>query len=278
MTPSLKHILGIIGTALTAVLTIWFGPTVAANPDVSAQIAQSIVVALVLFLPAAKMSLVEKSFTALAGTIISIMVAIAAKIPQGSAWATIVPIGFAVVTDLQSAWNGGDPTKKVSINPLGGSKTICFVALVIGSFWISSPARAQVPNDVAPPISFCIGQTATCVKPDFNLQTINYDLTAKKWSGGVTAIAVGYELLFYSDQPWASGIAVHGAVQFDQQTPSFFALTPTLVIMKYFELGATFSFLDGSIGKAITAGLGIPFDIVTGQSMQARIAALREVQ
>lgn len=136
-------------------------------------------------------------------------------------------------------------------------------------------AQAQTPNDVAPPISFCIGQTATCVMPDLNLQAVNYDLTAKKWSGGVTVIGVGYELLFYSDQPWASGIALHGAGQFTQTGPSYFALTPTLVVAKYFEIGGTFALMDGSIGKSITLGLGVPWDLLTGRTMAARMAAAR---
>jgi hypothetical protein len=279
MTPSLKHIIGIIGTGLTTILAIWFGPAVPANPDLAAQIAQTLIVALALFLPAAKMSVVEKCFTAVAGTLATVLFFVAAKIPSGSAWATVVPVIVAVVTDLKTAWNDGDLGQglrpNITINPLGGGKTACFVALALGSLFVASPARAQAPNVVAPPISFCIGATATCVMPDFNLQTINYDLDAKKWSGGVTAIAVGYELLFFSDQPWASGVALHGAVQFNQQAPSFLALTPTLVILKYFELGATISFLDGSIGKAVTAGIGIPFDVVTGEPMYVRIAAQR---
>ena len=281
MSKSLQHILGIIGTGLTTVLTIWFGPTVSATPDLAAQIAQTLVVALALFLPAAKMTLIEKGFTTVAGTLLTVLFFIAAKIPSGTAWATAIPLAVAVITDLKTAWNNGDPSGPVSINPLGGSKTACFIVLALGGLLFSSPARAQTPNDVAPPISFCIGQTATCVMPDFNIQAINYDLTAKKWVGGVTTIGIGYELLFYSDQPWASGFALHGAGQFAQSGstgPSFFAITPTIVLLRYFELGATFSLMDGSIGKSITGGLGIPFDIVTGQAMHVRIATMRGAQ
>jgi hypothetical protein len=155
-------------------------------------------------------------------------------------------------------------------------KTCISVIIVCLALLFAPRAHAQItPNSVAPPISFCIGQTTTCVMPDFNLQVVNYDLTTKKWSGGVTAIGAGYELLFFSDQPWASGIALHGAGQFTQAGPNYFAITPTVVVAKYFEIGGTFTLMDGSIGKSITLGLGIPFDVVTGATMQTRLANAR---
>ena len=192
MTPSLKHIIGIIGTGLTTILAIWFGPTVPANPDLAAQIAQTLIVALALFLPAAKMSVVEKCFTAVAGTLATVLFFVAAKIPSGSAWATVIPVIVAVVTDLKTAWNDGDPTGSVTINPLGGGKTACFVALALGSLWLASPASAQEPDPI-PPTSTC-PQLAICVGK-FTIQptaALAYQIipSTGEWKQGASLIGI----------------------------------------------------------------------------------------
>ncbi|HVP24125.1 MAG TPA: hypothetical protein VMS77_09475 [Conexivisphaerales archaeon] len=158
-------------------------------------------------------------------------------------------------------------------------KTILALIVALTLLSVSTPrtcvAQDIIPNMVAPPISFCIGQTTHCVMPDFNVNTVNYDLGAKKWDAGITTIGVGYALLFYSTEAWASGLAVHAAGQWSQSKPSYFAIIPTLVIAKYFEVGAKFSFMDGSIGKAITLGLGASLDVLTGQTMRARLSSAR---
>lgn len=142
------------------------------------------------------------------------------------------------------------------------------------------PARADLAlDDVAPPLSFCFGKTSICVMPDLNLSTVNYDLDAKKWDAGVTSVGVGYMLLFASDRPYASGIALHGAGQWSQTGPSYFALVPTVVLAKYFEVGVRLSFMDGSIGKYLTLGLGANADVImswlTGKNIRERLAAKR---
>ena len=132
---------------------------------------------------------------------------------------------------------------------------------------------SPIPNLLAPPISFCFGQSTTCVMPDFTLSVVSYDLDAKKWTGEIQTIAVGYMLLFAADQPYASGIAIHGGGQFQQSGPKYFTLIPTLVIARYLEVGAAFQFADGSIGKFITLGLGAGFDLITGATMGERLKA-----
>ena len=47
-------------------------------------------------------------------------------------------------------------------------------------------------DDVSPRLSFCLGKSDHCVMPDFNLSTVNYDLSSKKWQGGVTSSALPY--------------------------------------------------------------------------------------
>lgn len=138
---------------------------------------------------------------------------------------------------------------------------------------LPSTAHSQetAPAVLTPPISFCIGRTSHCVMPDLNLNTVNYDLTTKKWDAGVTTVGVGYALIFYSDQPWGSGIAVHGAGQWNQKSsPSYFALIPTVVLARYFEIGFGLKFMDGSIGKSLTLGLGAGLDLLTGKTMATR--------
>jgi hypothetical protein len=154
--------------------------------------------------------------------------------------------------------------------------------LQIAACFIAVPAFAQTPvtfSDVAPPLSFCIGQTTTCVMPDFGLQSVNYDLKAKAWSGGITNIAAGYALLFASDQPYASGFAVHASFNFDQKAPSFFAPTFALVGFHWFEVGYTPVFMDGQIGQRLTLGVNLNAEAITtlftGKNLDARRAALQ---
>jgi len=156
----------------------------------------------------------------------------------------------------------------------------CILALTLspGLFATICTAQDVVPSTVAPPISFCVGNTTHCVMPDLNVSTINYDLGAKKWDAGVTTIGVGYELLFYSTEAWASGVALHAAGQWSQSKPSYFALIPTLVLAKYFEVGARFSLMDGSTGKAMTFGLGAGLDLLSGKTMSARVSESRAAQ
>jgi len=162
----------------------------------------------------------------------------------------------------------------ISGGPLG------LLVLIVG-LMLSSTASAEedlVPNDVAPPLSFCVGSTYHCMFPDMNLSAVNYDLSSKKWQTGVKTIAVGYEFIFYSDKPWGFGPAVHGTGQWGQ-TDSYFALTATVVLLRYFEVGGTFVLLDGRVDRFLTLGIAADADILTrlltGMSMPARLAALK---
>lgn len=143
-----------------------------------------------------------------------------------------------------------------------------------------TPSRAQVtPDKVAPPLSFCIGKTSACVMPDFNLTTVNYDLSAKKWQTGTTSLSIGYMLLLASDKPYASGIAAHVAGQWSQSQPSYLALAPTLVLLKYFEVGVTWNLMDGGDKWYVTFGIGANADtlvsLLTGKNLGDRLRAAR---
>ena len=153
------------------------------------------------------------------------------------------------------------------------------IALGLSTLLLSSPAQAAepTPSEAAPPISFCFGTSFNCVVPDFNVNTVAYDLGAKQWKAGITNIAVGYMFLYASDQPWSSGFAIHGAGQWSQGQPSYFAIVPTLVIAKYFEVGVSFIFLNGSIEKDLVLGLSANAEIITslftGKTIKERYEA-----
>jgi hypothetical protein len=159
-----------------------------------------------------------------------------------------------------------------------------FLSLVLPS--PRALAADPTPSMVAPPISFCIGQSFTCVVPDLNSSFANYDLMTKKWSGGVQTIAAGYALLFFSDQPYAIGPALHGAFNFSQEAPSDLSIVPTIVFFKYLELGINVVFLDGSIKYGMAFGLSGNFEaimtLVTGKNIGERhrvaLAASRAYQ
>ena len=156
--------------------------------------------------------------------------------------------------------------------------TSTFLTLVV-----THPAQAQTPvptpSDAAPPLSFCIGDTFTCVVPDLGVQTINYDLKAKKWAGGITGAGVGYALLFASDKPYASGFAIHASFDFSQTVPSFFAPTFSAVGFHWFEIGYTPVFMSGQIGQQLTLGVNINAESIaklfTGKNIAQRLTAKR---
>ena len=173
-----------------------------------------------------------------------------------------------------------------SAGPLRGGSgygdKIGALLVLAGSLLLGSTAWAQAPlvaNDVAPPLSFCFGASTTCVVEDFGLQAVNYDLTAKKWSGGIQAAGFGYALLFASDQPYASGFSVHATFNFSQAAPSFLAPTFAVVVAHWFEFGYTPVFYDGSIGQQLTLMIGLNAEeltsLVTGKRLGARLAAAK---
>lgn len=143
----------------------------------------------------------------------------------------------------------------------------------------ASAEDAPTTTTAAPPISFCINDSFTCVTPDFYTKFANYDLRDKKWVAGVSEIGVGYSLLFFSDQPYASGVALHGAFDLSQITPSYLSLVPTVVIAKYFEVGVNITFLDGDIKYYLTAGVAGNFEgltsLVTGKNLGERYRVLK---
>jgi hypothetical protein len=165
--------------------------------------------------------------------------------------------------------------------PLQGCEQSSRVAGV-GKCWFRSPQRGEpapvTPSTASPPLSFCISETTICVVPDVGLQTVSYDLKAKKWQGGVTAMAAGWALLFASNAPYASGVAVHASFNFGQAAPSFFAPTFSFVICRWFEAGYTPVFMDGQIGQQLTFGVNVNAEaltaLLTGQNLEARRVAL----
>lgn len=161
--------------------------------------------------------------SSVAGLLVPVAVLVSSKFAAGS---KAFIVGGYVSTFL------GDLAKVGGIAPaVDVAKKVGLVLLVSASLF-ATPAMAAdaepTSSDVAPPLSFCLPGTFHCVVPDFNLNAVNYDLGAQKWKAGVTQVGVGYALLFYSDKPWSSGIALHGAGQWSQGQSSYFALTPTL--------------------------------------------------
>jgi hypothetical protein len=151
--------------------------------------------------------------------------------------------------------------------------------LLRGNVAFAQAPVVVTPTSVAPPLSFCIGNTFTCVVPDFGLQAVNYDLKAKQWSGGITSVAAGYALLFASDKPYASGLAIHASFNFSQAAPSYFAPTFALVALHWFEAGYTPVFMNGKIGQQITLGVNLNAEAVaslfTGKNIAQRLAVQR---
>jgi hypothetical protein len=213
--------------------------------------------------------------TGLAGIVMPIVVLVHGKFDPSSQ--AFIVSGY-VTTFLGDLVKAGASLIPTSDSKSSNGPTMLAVLCLAGGMLQAATARAAepTPSDVAPPISFCLGKSFHCVLPDFNLHTAVYDLEAKKWKTGVSTVAVGYMLLFYSDQPWGSGVAVHAAGQWDQGQPSYFAIEPTMVFAKYFELGFSFVFLDGAIEKNLVIGLSANAELfmrlLTGKSLPTRLS------
>lgn len=135
-------------------------------------------------------------------------------------------------------------------------------------------SQGPLPTDVSPPLSFCIGRTTHCVLPDLGTSAVNYDLQKKRWDAGVASLGVGYALLFWSDRPWAPGIAMHASGQWGQ-AGSHLDLVPTVVVLRYLHAGATYRLADGGGGWRLTLGAGAPLDLLSGRTMRERLADAR---
>lgn len=215
----------------------------------------------------------ERAFHAafgIAGLAIPIVALASSKFAPGSEALIISGYVSTFLGDLSKT--GGVLPADLPALPKGPVAILILVGVLL------APGRifAQEPtsSDVAPPISFCLPGTYHCMVPDFALNTVNYDLGGKHWKAGVTQIGVGYAFLLYTDQPWSFGAALHGAGQWSQGQPSYFALTPTIVFFKVFEVGASFIFLDGSVEKDLTLGISANAEtimaLVTGKNIKAR--------
>jgi len=228
------------------------------------------------------LSAVSKAFhvaSAVASVVVPVVVIFHGKFAAGS---TAFIVSGYVSTFL------GDLAKTAGVLPASSSSTDqatggpVAVLLVAASLLAAPSARAAepTPNDVAPPLSFCVGDTYHCMMPDFNFSMVRYDLVAKKWDSiGITSVGVGYEFMFYSNQPWSFGPALHVAGQWGQDKPSYFGLTPTLVFFKYVELGASFDLRDGAVDKYLVAGLSGNTELltrwITGKGIEVRLGEAR---
>jgi hypothetical protein len=207
-----------------------------------------------------------------AGMVAPILVMLSSHFAPGSK--------YAIVAGFLSTFLG-DLTKTGDVQILNSLQKISILVLAATLLWPFTARSAEpTPSDESPPISFCFGTSFNCVVPDFNLNTVAYDLGTKQWKAGVTTVAVGYMFLYASDQPWSSGCALHAAGQWSQGQPSYFALVPSLVIAKYFELGMSFIFLNGSIEKDMVLGLSANAEnlvgLVTGKGIKQRYEARRQ--
>jgi hypothetical protein len=136
-------------------------------------------------------------------------------------------------------------------------------------------AAGVVPDDVSPPLSFCIGETTHCVLPDLGLRAASYDLSARRWEdAGVSDLGAGYALILWSDQPWAPGVAVHASGRWGR-SGSHLDLVPTLVLLRYVHVGATARIGDGGVRFYLTLGAGATLDLLSGRTMRERIVDAR---
>jgi hypothetical protein len=112
------------------------------------------------------------------------------------------------------------------------------------------------------------------VLPDLGTSAVSYDLRAKRWDAGASSLGVGYALLFWSDRPWAPGVALHASGRWGQ-AGSHLDLAPTIVVLRYLHAGATYRLSDGGGGWYLTLGAGASLDLLSGRTMRERLADAR---
>lgn len=287
MSTRARHILALLGTLIVPAFAAW-----QTGSDLPAKIALAVGVVLAALMRPEEIGEL-KNILATVGVIAApIMAAVLGHLTAGASVAYLATLVPAILLNLQKALGAASagalparpmgevvdlPTAKLG-KPGPGAPVVA-VLMLAGSMLWGSAARAQTPSDVAPPLSFCFGASTTCVVPDSGLQAVTYDLTAKKWNGGVQSAGIGYALLYKSDTPYASGVSVHATFNFSQSAPSFLAPTFAVVIAHYFEAGYTPVFYDGRIGQQITLMVGLNAEtlvtLLTGKRMGVRLAAAR---
>ncbi|MGA9210474.1 MAG: hypothetical protein WB347_21950 [Terriglobales bacterium] len=270
MKPRIEHIFALLASLALTVLPVWQDP----SQTLIAQLATTGATALLLFVSTTVLATYRNAILGGLALVSAVVAAVVGHFSVQSGALAVLGFVGALVTQLRTILSG-----KLPLPTPGAVKALVLALVTGGALLVPARARAQtpVPSDVAPPLSFCVGATTTCVVPDMGLSTVSYDLVNKKWAGGITQIAVGYALLFASEQQYASGFAIHAAFNFDQAAPSYFAPTFALVGFHWFEAGYTPVFYDGKIGQQLTLGVNLNAEalttLVTGKNLSQRLAA-----
>jgi hypothetical protein len=270
MKARLEHIIALLGALALTALPVWTDPT----QTFTGQLATTAAAGFFVFVSTATLASARNAILGGLAVACMILAAIKGHFTLTTGGSAVIGMALAVITQLRTILSGQLPLPPVAIKTL--------IALFVAGGALLAPARARaqtvVPTDVAPPLSFCIGTSTTCVVEDLGLTAVNYDAVNKKWSG-TSGAGFGYVLLFKADTPYASGFSVHATFNFSQSGPSFLAPTFAAVVFHWLEAGYTPVFYDGSIGHQITLMVALNAEevtsLVTGKRIGARMAARR---
>ena len=191
----------------------------------------------------------------------------------GIGWLNWVAKGLGIAALIGSRWD----VMRAKVQPLlckPSSNTPVICALILGSLLIAGTARADFNlDDVAPRVTKCWG--TTCVMPAASVNAVLFDLNTKTWQAGTTSLGAGLALLFMADSAWASGLTAHLTGVLAQEGPSFAMPTAGLVLARYFEVGYSYRFSEGSNTSYISVAGNIPWDLFTKATIPQRARAAR---
>jgi hypothetical protein len=182
---------------------------------------------------------------------------------RGSSGISIPP---QMLKDMMSDLASKGPTGPSGPSGPSAPPAACLlVGLVLASFLVGYPSTSAA-GEGDPLGGRCSDSKTVCFQPeagfDFTGIYLNGPDKGKKYLGTKSAVSAGYVLLFWADQLYATGPAVHLSANLDQASANFVGVSGGLTFCKIFH-GMVMARYEGDqvIWSAI-GGLSLQTDVI----------------
>lgn len=155
-------------------------------------------------------------------------------------------------------------------------KRLLLFAAILPLLLLATPAHAQ---DAAPFAGHCFGDgTSTCLVPELSFDVTRIRLNgpdAGSLAAGAVPVGLGYSMLFWYDQWYASGVNAHGIIDFSQKGTDFFQVSGGFTLARYFHVVAVFDRVGGGNEWWAAFGASVPVDVQPTSVADKRAKAVR---
>lgn len=126
-------------------------------------------------------------------------------------------------------------------------------------------------DDIVPRLTKCWG--STCLMPDGAINAVMFNLGTKKFEVGTASIGAGLMLLFASDSPYGSGVALHLTGVYSQDKASWVMPTIGAVLARYVQIGYSPRWSSGEpMAHFVSLAGNLPGDLFGGETIPLRKA------